>query len=1352
MVWTTKPSTSIRLALAVLPALLGLAACGQITVALEDVGADVPTALDAADAPGTPDAGAPPVDVAQDLAPVDKAPTVQITSPAKGTLLELAKSVHISATASDDHDLPGALTAVWRSTALAAPLHAGPCDAAGVTAFDLATLPAGPQTLSVEVTDSKGQLASAALAVLVDTAPGAPVVEILPPNPTALDALSVHVLADAADPDRLASQLVYAYAWLRDGLATTETGKTVAAGVAKKGETWQVQVWASDPVTAGPKGTAQVVLGNAPPTAPTVAIVPAAVDLLSEVTCTLVTPGTDPDGDPITYSYAWKLGGAVVPLATTAKIQVNQLDDLLAAAGVSVPLKKGDLLQCTATASDGSSASAVAASPEVVLQAFDVCGSVVNPCDLAASCSNTDTLAVLCTCPPGFVGDGESCLDIDECKTGGCSPAATCVNTVGSAICACKPGFVGDGKVCKDIDECQLGSAACDLAADCSNTAGSYVCVCQPGYSGDGKSCQDIDECADNSAGCSAAAVCSNTPGNFACICKAGLQGNGKVCVDIDECATNNGGCSANATCVNSYGSYACECLPGFDGSGLTCTDINECAFATSPCATEASCSNLPGGYSCACKPGFQGDGLSCQDIDECAVGNGGCDPVGGACWNEPGSFSCTCAVGFVGDGYSCYDVNECTLGTAGCSTLATCTNLVGSFACACLPGFSGDGFYCSLTDLCSVANGGCPPDAKCAMAADKTVCSCKPGFLDVNGDGLTCVDIDECASGNGGCSKFADCSNLPGSFTCACKTGYAGNGYICSDINECAVQNGGCSKFATCLNTSPGYACTCKPGFAGDGALCTDIDECATGTATCSSNATCSNLLGSFACACNPGWAGDGKTCTDINECAVNNGGCSANADCVNLDGSFQCTCSPGYWGDGKLCLDIDECGNGTQACDPAATCSNTDGGYVCTCPAGYQGSGFACTDINECPIESYTWDFANGNGGWTYDATYAYVPGTGTKYPFSPPVKWQLWKGALFYGNTSLTPTNYVTLNYANRGSATGPAVVLSNHAAHRLSFDLDFGATPTSEISNLAQDKLSVQLVIGFQVVTVWDKSAVLGPGMHRYSVLLEGYGGKSVQLRFAFDTINQVNNAGPGLTIDHLDIRADGGPCGTGGCTNSAGSYACQCIAPLQSGGKSCGLPGAPDFPAVSCLDVLSSAGLSSPGLYWIATTAALGGKIEMLCDGEGWTRIDFAQFTPGGSGSAGIGAWNAATTQGCGGYGSVGIPTTAGGSVGGFVSSLPPHTQIRITGKYLRIDAWDGDTAWLAVDGAKVWSQPFFGVPGPSQCGNPSWFETSTGLDVIASHSATQAVLTLGADLDLPGSEAFAVDDLAVWVR
>ncbi|MGN6107627.1 MAG: choice-of-anchor M domain-containing protein [Kofleriaceae bacterium] len=52
-------------------------------------------------------------------------------------------------------------------------------------------------------------------------------------------------------------------------------------------------------------------------------------------------------------------------------------------------------------------------------------------------------------CPHGYVEQGETCVDLDECAADDpCDPRATCTNTEGSFACTCPAGWTGDGTAC----------------------------------------------------------------------------------------------------------------------------------------------------------------------------------------------------------------------------------------------------------------------------------------------------------------------------------------------------------------------------------------------------------------------------------------------------------------------------------------------------------------------------------------------------------------------------------------------------------------------------------------------------------------------------------------------------------------------------------------------------------------------------------------------------------------------------------------------------------------------------------------------------------------------------------------
>ncbi len=1147
-------------------------------------------------------------DVEQDTV-VNTAPTLTILEPKDGATITLGEAVTVTAQLNDAEDAATTLDVTCWVDAESNVVFSGKGTAEAKVTLIAAGIPAGAHTITCKVTDPGGLSGQATLAVYVNTAPGAPEVAITPAKPTTLDALKAEITADAADVDRKASELTYTYAWLRDGKPTTHVGAELAAGIAKKGETWAVQVVAKDPYASGAVGVAQVLILDAAPTAVELAIAPTPVDLMSTVTCTVTKDATDADGDTLTLTTTWLINGKDGGNPTTATVALTDLkrDD-------GSPVHKGDKLSCSVVVSDGTLSSAPATSAEVEIAGYDVCGSSSNPCDKNASCTGSDTLAVTCDCLGGWSGDGKSCVDVDECKEGsaGCDANANCTNSPGSSSCACKDGYDGDGKSCTDIDECKTGAAVCDLAASCTNTAGSYGCACNDGYAGDGKTCTDIDECKAGTAVCDAAATCSNTVGAYTCACNKGYSGDGKTCADVDECKDGSAGCAATATCSNTVGSFTCACNKGYAGDGKTCADVDECKDGSAVCDLAASCTNTVGSYTCACNKGYAGDGKTCADVDECKDGSAVCD-LAATCTNTVGDYTCTCKDGYSGDGKSCTDVDECGLPDA--STPVTIPSGLGGWTVvnsSKTVGWHEDKGVLRYDDPVKGGYNGGGTNKGTATSGSYLVPA--GGIVELSMD--VTMDVESGA----GFDKFTLSVVVDGKTTQVAtktallsKTGkkvalafgaYAGKQvqlvFAFDTVDNIANDTKGvhianlhftsklCGANEVCSNKPGSFVCACAPGFTLQNGVCVDIDECSAGTAGCDANAVCANTPGSFTCTCKTYYEGNGKSCTDIDECKTNNGGCGPAA-------AFSCANEIGA---APKCADIDECKAGSATCDKLATCANTVGSYTCTCPNGYMGDGKTCTDVDECKSGA-AYNFSDGLAGWTAVNS-------------DKVVGWQALDGKLYYGDAKLK--NFAGSG-SNKGTLTSPMVKLSGTPG-ALSFSL------VLDVENeVAFDKFVVSVISGGVTTTLIDKSKLkVGTTAQAVALDLAAYAGKDVQFQFSFDTVDSIGNNTSGVTISDVKHVGSGSVCGAGTtCTNLPGSYSCGCPSGTANVGGVCVGLGIPGKPAPTCAAILAAYPKAVSEVYLIDVDGqgpipAFDGRCDMVSHGGGWLLV--GQQVPG----------------------------------------------------------------------------------------------------------------------------------------
>lgn len=265
---------------------------------------------------------------------IDTPPSAILDAPVAGSVANGGDDVAFLGRVSDAEDAPDTLIVAWTSDRDGL-LAEGTADSAGRSVFTLADLSVGEHTITETVTDSAGLTASASTTLRINGAPDAPTVSIDPVDPRTADDLVAVIDLPATDPD--GDPLTYQYAWSVDGAASgASTTDSLPASATARGETWRVDVTASDGWITGPAGSASVTILNTAPGLASVAVTPNPATRSSTLTCT-AAGYADADGDADATTYAWTVNGSAVAAGST----------------LSGAFTTGDLVTCAATPYDG---------------------------------------------------------------------------------------------------------------------------------------------------------------------------------------------------------------------------------------------------------------------------------------------------------------------------------------------------------------------------------------------------------------------------------------------------------------------------------------------------------------------------------------------------------------------------------------------------------------------------------------------------------------------------------------------------------------------------------------------------------------------------------------------------------------------------------------------------------------------------------------------------------------------------------------------------------------------------------------------------------------------------------------
>ncbi|MEC8378725.1 MAG: Ig-like domain-containing protein [Myxococcota bacterium] len=274
-------------------------------------------------------------------------PTVNITAPLTGSVINEGDSIQFEALVSDPEDLATDLVLLWESD-IDGILDTNSADSTGLASFSNSSLSLGTHTIGLTATDSDGLNSSDGISLTINGLPTAPTVSITPDPSYTTDALTANA-SGSTDPEN--QSISYNYAWELNGVPTSYTSQTVPSSATNKGDVWTVRVTPNDGYGDGPSGAASITIQNSPPVISSVTITPSSgVTTSTALTCSETS--SDADNDSLTIVFEWDIDGASAGTGSTLTLTPS----------IASP---NSVVTCTVTAEDGTDSSTDSASVNV---------------------------------------------------------------------------------------------------------------------------------------------------------------------------------------------------------------------------------------------------------------------------------------------------------------------------------------------------------------------------------------------------------------------------------------------------------------------------------------------------------------------------------------------------------------------------------------------------------------------------------------------------------------------------------------------------------------------------------------------------------------------------------------------------------------------------------------------------------------------------------------------------------------------------------------------------------------------------------------------------------------------------
>ncbi len=254
-----------------------------------------------------------------EVGPPNTAPTCGITAPDDGSYAQLGDAVSLEGRVGDVDIGAPALTVTWTSDKDGL-LGTSLPDSIGDVVLSTATLTSGTHTVSLTATDELGLVCSDFIQLIVSSPPEI-VVNLPLDEDVYQEGEGIVFDADVVDAEDDAEDLTVAWVSTLDGTFSLEgadpSGRILFSESGLSAGAHTILVTVTDTSGLYTRESFDIHVNGAP-SAPTVSLSPDPALTDDALTANLDSPSTDPDGDPITYTYAWSVDGAASTASTSA--------------------------------------------------------------------------------------------------------------------------------------------------------------------------------------------------------------------------------------------------------------------------------------------------------------------------------------------------------------------------------------------------------------------------------------------------------------------------------------------------------------------------------------------------------------------------------------------------------------------------------------------------------------------------------------------------------------------------------------------------------------------------------------------------------------------------------------------------------------------------------------------------------------------------------------------------------------------------------------------------------------------------------------------------------------------------